>query len=69
MSRFSRGSVQQRLNQSQLAEIPIPLIDIDIQNELENLLLKHRTTKKESEQLLEQAKRRVEELIEQAIEK
>ena len=69
MMRYSRGSVQQRLNQSQLAEIPVPIIRKDIQDELGKILLNHRIAKKESQQLLEQAKRRVEELIEQAVKK
>jgi len=67
MIRFSRGSVQQRLNQTQLAEVPIPIIDKTIQNEIHELLVKHRKAQKESRQLLEQAKQRVEDLIEQAV--
>lgn len=67
MVRYSRGSVQQRLNQSQLAQIPLPIIRWERQLEIENLLKKHRQAKKESKHLLEQAKSRVEQLIEEAV--
>lgn len=67
MVRYSRGSVQQRLNQSQLAQIPLPIIRWERQLEIENLLKKHRQAKKESKHLLEQAKTRVVQLIEEAV--
>jgi restriction endonuclease S subunit len=67
MVRYSRGSVQQRLNQSQLGQIPVPIIRPEIQLEIENLLKKHLEAKKESKALLEQAKTRVEKLIEGAV--
>ena len=67
MLRYSRGSVQQRLNQSQLAQIPIPCIPWDAQQEIEKLLLRHRTAKKASISFLNQAKARVEQLIEECV--
>ena len=66
MVRYSRGSVQQRLNQTQLAQIPIPIIKREVQRKIEKLLDEHRNTKKESQKLLDQAKNRVEQLIEEA---
>lgn len=69
MVRYSRGSVQQRLNQSQLAQIPIPCIGWDAQQEIEKNLLKHRSAKKDSVWLLAEAKARVEQLIEEAVAK
>lgn len=69
MVRFSRGSVQQRLNQTQLGQLPIPIIPFNKQMEIESLLISHRKSKHESKQLLEQAKRRVEQLIEEAVTK
>jgi len=66
MTRYSRGSVQQRLNQTQLAQIPIPIIEKEAQSKIKNLLDKHRSAEKESKKLLEQAKARVEKLIEEA---
>ena len=69
MVRFSRGSVQQRLNQTQLGQLPIPIIPFNKQMEIESLLISHRESKHESKQLLEQAKHRVEQLIEEAVTK
>jgi len=67
MVRYSRGSVQQRLNQSQLALIPVPIIKWENQLKIERLLKKHRKDITESKQLLDQAKTRVEQLIEEAV--
>jgi restriction endonuclease S subunit len=67
MVRYSRGSVQQRLNQSQVAQIPVPIIKWENQLEIVGLLKKYRKDIKESKQLLDQAKTRVDQLIEEAI--
>lgn len=67
MTRYSRGSVQQRLNQSQLSQINIPIIDVKKQNDIEVLLREYLSLKKESERLLVLAKERVENLIEGVI--
>ncbi|HCO92860.1 MAG TPA: hypothetical protein DIU00_02735 [Phycisphaerales bacterium] len=67
MVRYSRGSVQQRLNQTQLAQIPVPIIKWETQLQIENLIKKYRQAKKESKSLLDQAKTRVEQLIEEAV--
>ncbi len=61
------GSVQQRLNQSQLAQIPVPVIRWVCQQQIENLLTEHRKKSEESKRLLDQAKTRVEQLIEEAV--
>lgn len=66
MTRYSRGSVQQRLNQSQLGEIPVPIIDLNIQNEISDLIEMSFKNRDQSNLLLEQAKNEVETLIEQA---
>ena len=65
MVRYSRGSVQQRLNQTQLAQIPIPIIKRESQRKIKNLLDEHRNAKRESQKLINQAKTRVEQLIEE----
>jgi len=67
MVRHSRGSVQKRLNQSQLAQIPIPIISLESQKLIEQLLSKYRGSKKDVQALLDQAKTRVEQLIEEAV--
>jgi restriction endonuclease S subunit len=67
MVRYSRGSVQQRLNQTQLAQIPVPIIKWETQLQIEDLIKRYRQAKKESKSLLDQAKTRVEQLIEEAV--
>ena len=57
----------QRLNQTQLAKIPVPIIKRENQLKIKNLLEKHRNAKKESQKQLNQAKTRVEKLIEEAV--
>lgn len=67
MERLQRWSVQQRLNQETLKEIKIPLIKPEIQKEIaEKIELSHKL-KKESKELLELAKRKVEEEIEKGV--
>ncbi|RIA09369.1 type I restriction modification DNA specificity protein [Flavobacteriaceae bacterium MAR_2010_72] len=66
MTKFSGGSVQQRLNQSMLSKIPIPVISHSKQIEIEELYVESIKTSAKSKQLLNQAKNRVEELIEEA---
>lgn len=65
--KYARGSAQAELYPSDIEKFVIPLLDDEKQLEIGNLLRKSLVTKKESEQLLEQAKSRVEELIEGAI--
>jgi len=67
MIRYSRGSVQQRLNQSELAEIPVPVIPWVSQQTIESVLMQYRAAKLKSGLLLDQAKSRVEQLIEEAV--
>lgn len=67
MERLQRWSVQQRLNQETLKEIKIPLIKPEIQKEIaEKIELSHKL-RKESKELLELAKRKVEEEIEKGV--
>ena len=67
MVRYSRGSVQQRLNQTQLAQIPVPIIKWENQLQIEDLIKKYRQAKKESKRLLDQSKTHVEQLIKEAV--
>jgi len=64
MFRYSRGSVQQRLNQETLKEIPIPIIPESQQLKIERLLIESWGKRKQAKILLDQAKRKVEEMIE-----
>jgi type I restriction enzyme S subunit len=66
MTKYSGGSVQQRLNQSMLNKIPIPVISYSKQLEIEELYVASIKESTKSKQLLEQAKYEVEELIEAA---
>lgn len=60
----SRGSVQQRLNQETLKDVVIPILPKNIQNKLSILIKKSFKTKIDARQLLELAKKKVEERIE-----
>ncbi len=64
IDRFARGSVQQRLNQETLKDLIIPIIDYSIQEKIAALVEESFKLKKQSEQLLETAKRAVEVAIE-----
>ncbi len=64
MISYSRGSVQQRLNQETLKEIPIPIVSNSLQVKMERFLVESWRKRKEAKQLLEQAKYKVEEMIE-----
>jgi restriction endonuclease S subunit len=66
MIRYSRGSVQQRLNQTQLGLIPIPIVSREIQLQIEEIMISYRRSESQSKIFLDQAKRRVEDLIEEA---
>jgi type I restriction enzyme, S subunit len=52
-----------------IANLLIPIVSNDFHDNITKLVRKSIDEKKESKNLLEQAKRRVEELIEQAVEK
>lgn len=69
MKRLSRGSVQQRLNQETLKELPVPILDIDIQYKIEKMVIDGHLAKNEAKDLFEKAKRAVEIFIEQDEEK
>jgi restriction endonuclease S subunit len=64
MISYSRGSVQQRLNQETLKEIPIPIVSNSLQVKIERFLVESWRKRKEAKKLLEQAKHKVEEMIE-----
>lgn len=65
IDRLARGSVQQRLNQETLKDLLIPVIDFDKQREIADLVEESFKLKKQSEHLLEVAKKAVEMAIEQ----
>ena len=65
IDRLARGSVQQRLNQETLKDLIIPIIDIQTQQQISNLIEKSFRLKKQSEQLLDLAKTAVEMAIEE----
>lgn len=65
--KHSRGSAQAELYPSDIDKFVIPLIDSNKQIEISNLLRDSLLAKKESEQLLAQAKKQVEDLIEGAV--
>lgn len=64
MIRESRGSVQPRLNQETLKEVILPILPNTTQQKIADLVRKSHEARKRSKELLEEAKRRVEELIE-----
>jgi restriction endonuclease S subunit len=65
IDRLAPGSVQQRLNQETLYDLIIPIIDIDVQQQIADKIQESFTLKKQSNQLLETAKRAVEIAIEE----
>ncbi|MDQ6960957.1 MAG: restriction endonuclease subunit S [Mariprofundaceae bacterium] len=66
IDRLARGSVQQRLNQETLKELSIPIIDYKKQQQIAKLIEESFALKKQSEHLLEVAKRAVEIAIEES---
>jgi len=64
MVRASRGSVQARLNQETLKEIVLPILPKSTQQQIADLVRKSHEARKKSKELLEGAKRKVEEMIE-----
>ena len=69
IDRLARGSVQQRLNQETLKDLFIPIIDNQIQTQIEVKIKESFKLKEESKQLLEVAKRAVEIAIEEGEDK
>jgi len=69
MIRNSRGSVQQRLNQETLKEIPVPMLPGETQQLIASLVQKSHEIRTKGKELLEQAKRKVEEMVECGIDK
>ncbi len=64
MNRLSRGSVQQRLNQETLREIVVPILSQKDQLIIAGLVRKSHEARRKSKELLEEAKKTVEEMIE-----
>lgn len=65
IDRLARGSVQQRLNQETLKDLIVPYIETETQEEISELIEESFRLRKESENLLEIAKRAVEIAIEE----
>lgn len=65
VSKYSRQGVQTNLNLSEVSNLRIPIIDYSIQEKIASLVSESFTLKKQSEQLLEIAKRAVEIAIEE----
>lgn len=64
MVRESRGSVQARLNQETLKEIVLPILPKPTQQKIADLVCRSHEARKKAKELLEEAKRKVEEMIE-----
>ncbi len=64
MIRESRGSVQARLNQETLKEIVLPILPKPTQGKIADLVRQSHQARQRAEELLEKAKREVEEFIE-----
>ena len=64
MIRESRGSVQARLNQETLREIVLPILPKSIQGKVADLVRQSHQARRKAKELLEKAKREVEEFIE-----
>ncbi len=66
MIRNSRGSVQQRLNQETLKGLVVPILPSEIQQEIASLIQQSHEARRKAKELLEEAKRKVEQEIEAA---
>lgn len=64
MIRNGRGSVQQRLNQETLKEVVIPLLSNKTQEKIALIVQKSHSARNKAKELLEEAKRKVEQKIE-----
>ncbi len=63
------GTILTAINKTEFKNIPLPLIDIDLQKKIKSFIKESFRLKKQSEQLLEAAKRAVEMAIEEGEEK
>ena len=69
MERDCSGALIVHWKPKDIAALKIPILSNSIMNKLAELAIKSKQAKRESQQLLEQAKTRVEQLIEEAAEK
>lgn len=69
VSKYSRQGLQTNLNLNEVADLRVPLIDYSIQESIASLVEESFQLKKQSEELLERAKRAVEIAIEEGEEK
>lgn len=67
--KFCGGTSYPTIDSHYIRKLPVPLFEKDLASKVRQLVLDSKKAKIESQQLLEQAKRRVEELIEQAVQK
>lgn len=65
--KHARGSAQAELYPADIDKFMVPLLPPDKQQEIGNLVRESLTKQRESAQLLDQAKSRVEQLIEEAV--
>ncbi len=66
-ARHSRGSAQAELYPSDIDKFVVPLVDEPVATKIGSLVRESLSKQQESKQLLEQAKTRVEQLIEEAV--
>ncbi len=64
VEKYARQGVQTNLNLSEVGDLSIPMIDVEIQNQIADLIQQSFSLKAENERLLELAKRAVEIAIE-----
>lgn len=64
MSKLARGGVQQRLNQTTLEILEVPILPIKIQKEIAEYCLAWLGLRKESRELIHRAKKEVEDMVE-----
>jgi hypothetical protein len=65
--KYCGGTSYPTIDSRYISRFPVPLFDVELANDIQKLVLQSRNALRESEQLLEQAKTRVEQLIEEAI--
>ncbi|WP_157640143.1 restriction endonuclease subunit S domain-containing protein [Lamprocystis purpurea] len=64
--KYCGGTSYPTIDSRYIARFPIPLFDAELASRVQKLVMQAKSALRESEQLLEQAKSRVEQLIEEA---